>query len=263
MNLEEFLTDIKPEATLFEEVEQDTEKFIKNIEKVRLNMALKNADRIENFMKQLGSPVRGVVKSTILRGAVSAFTNSRAEVSTLITNLNDQINQYADKTSTLLDHALNQAEAKEKIDKNVPKFENIFDMMTQMILEKYDAFDEGLIKRNTIGINTDRLENKEEVRYAELSDKIIEYYVRELLKIRAVLSAFQTFVARVKKRTQYPDVVHEKFPPIIRGFVATKFGERTGRYLVAHVDKYYSSTNDRKEEFRKFENLLNKLLGVG
>src|SRR6056297_1713518 len=133
MDLNEFLEDIKPEAQLSEASEQDTEKFIKNLDSVRLNVALKNKDRIASHMKQLANSVRGPVKTVILRGAVSAFKNSRDEDHNLRQNINDEINRYADKTAELLTKAQDENDAVDKIDKNETKFRNIFDKFTDMV----------------------------------------------------------------------------------------------------------------------------------
>lgn len=264
MNLDEFLEDIRPEAQLSEASEQDTEKFIKNLESVRLNVALKNKDRIAAHMKQLAGTVRGTVKTIILRGAVSAFENSRKEATELRHKINDEINRYADKTAELLTKAEDKQDAINKIDKNEPKFRNIFDKFTDMVINEYESNNTGLVKRNNVGINVNKLETAEERNYAQLADQIIEYYVSELLKIRAILSTFQTFLARVRKKTgqNYDDALLREFPPMFKSYLKGKFGVSTGQYLVAHLDKYYSSTNDRKEEFNKFENLLNNLLGM-
>lgn len=262
MNLDEFLENIKPEIKLNEEKEQNTEQLIKNLDKERLNVALKNADRINVHMKQLGSSVSGPLKNLILQGAVSAFKKSRAEALDVVKKVDDKINDYADKTVKLLEKAESSEEAEMKIDKNEAKFRDVLDNLTAMILEEFGDASEDLVKRNSVAINTDRLKGAEERKYHDLSNQIIEYYVRELLKIRSVLSAFQTMLARVRKNTEYDYVVMDRIPPIFESYVKGKFGLETGKYLVAHVKKYYNSTNDRKAEFEKFENLINYLLGV-
>lgn len=264
MNLDNFLEDIKPIARLDEATEQDTEKLIKNLDSIRLNMALKNKDRISAHMKQLATSVRGTVKSVILRGAVSAFKNSRDEAVELRKKLDSQIDDYVDRTVSLLSKSENESEAERKIDRNDAKFRNIFDKFTDMIIGNYKEVNVEIVKRNTIGINANKLESNEEKTYVELADNIIEYYVSELLKIRAILSTFQTFLARVRKKTddEYDSVLMKKFPPMFKSYLKGKFGIEVGKYLVAHVDKWYSSTNDRKEEFAKFENMINDLLGV-
>ena len=264
MNLDEFLEDIRPEAQLSEASEQDTEKFIKNLESVRLNVALKNRERIAAHMKQLANSVRGTVKTVILRGAVSAFENSRKEATNLRHRLDDEVKKYVDKTVDLLSKAEDEEDARNKLDKNETKFRNIFDKFTDMVIDEYEKSNTGLVKRNNVGINTNKLETAEERNYAQLADQIIEYYVSELLKIRAILSTFQTFLARVRKKAgqNYDEVLIDRFPSMFKAYLRGKFGINTGQYLVAHLNKYYSSTNDRKEEFNKFENLLNNLLGV-
>lgn len=264
MNLENFLEDIKPIAKLDEATEQDTEKLIKNLDSLRLNMAIKNKDRISAHMKQLAQSVRGTVKAVILKGAVSAFKNSRTEAVDLRKKLDSQIDDYVKKTVDLLTKAEDETEAERKIDRNDAKFRNIFDKFTDMIVGSYKEVNVEIVKRNTVGINANKLESKEEQAYAELADNIIEYYVSELLKLRAVLSTFQTFLARVRKKTgeEYDSVLMRKFPPMFKSYLKGKFGLEVGKYLVAHVDKWYSSTNDRKEEFAKFENMINDLLGV-
>jgi ribosomal protein L17 len=216
-------------------------------------------------MKQLASSVRGTVKTIILRGAVSAFKNSRIEATNLRHKINDEINKYVDKTVDLLTKAENEQDAIDKIDKNEPKFRNIFDKFIDMIIKEYNENNTGLVKRNNVGINVNKLETAEERNYAQLADQITEYYVSELLKIRAILSTFQTFLARVIKKTDnnYDAALLKEFPPMFKSYLRGRFNdENTGKYLVAHLDKHYDSTNDKSEEFNKFENLLNNLLGI-
>lgn len=262
MNLDEFLDDLKPEIKNLNEAEEDTEKFIKNIDKVRLNQALKNVDRISAYMMQLASGVRGIVKTSILQGAVGAFKRSRDEAAQLRRSINDNINQYVNKTIELLGKAEDERDARNKLDKNAPKFENIFEKMTTMVLDKYDTIDDGLVKRSSVILNPDKLDGPEEKKYNDLAGNIVEFYVREVLKIRTVLSTFQTFLARVRNKTEFDDAVMDILPRVFKSYIKNKFGTTTGQYLVAHIDKWYHSTNDRKEAFKRFENLINRLLGV-
>lgn len=265
MDLDQLLSEVKPlnEAS---KVPEDTEKLIKNIDSLTLNMALKRVDKISDHMKSLASRAEGNVKTLILRGAKSAFEKSRKEASEFRKKFDDDVNVYVDKTIKLLQSAKNEVDAREKIDKNAPKFQNFFDRMTENILSEYEKFDDGLVKRNPISLNIDAI--KDEGRrnaaksYYELSTILIEYYVRELLKIRVVLSIFQIFLSRVVKQVEYKDVVTDELSFIFKGFIRNKLGAETGKYLVAHVEKYYSTTERNKEEFAKFENLMNNLLGI-
>lgn len=261
MDLEQLLSDIKPSLNEAK-VPDDTEKFIKNIESLRLNMALKRVDNISSFMRSLASQTRGPVKDLILKGAKGAFEKSRKEASEFRKQFDDDVNKYVEKTVNLLNKSKNEVDAADKIDKNAPKFHNFFDSMTDNIVKKYEEFDDGLAKRSTISLNTDRLKTNEEKKYSEMAGMLVEYYVRELLKIRVVLSTFQVFLARVVKQVEYKDSVTQELPFIFKSFIRNKFGAVTGEYLVAHVDKYYTTTEHSKEEFAKFENLMNDLLGI-
>jgi len=266
MDLDQLLNEVRPNLNEASKVPEDTAKLIKNIDSLTLNMALKRVDKISAHMKTLASRAQGNVKTLILRGAKSAFDKSRKEATEFRKKFDDDVNQYVEKTVTLIQSAKNEVDAQDKIDKNAPKFQNFFNKMTENIISEYEKFDDGLVRRNPISLDISKIQDEGRrnaaKEYYELSTVLIEYYVRELLKVRVVLSIFQVFLSRVRKQVEYKEVVTTELPFIFKGFIRNKLGAETGKYLVAHVEKYYSTTERNKEEFQKFENLMNDLLGI-
>jgi F0F1-type ATP synthase membrane subunit a len=120
-------------------------------------------------------------------------------------------------------------------------------------------------------LKTDMLESPEERKYHDRALEIIEYFVIQTMLMRIVLSMIQTIIARIaskiklskvddaeRKAKASTDVLIKFF----RNFVENKFGNEVGKYLSTYVEDYYQSTQDQKEQFVKFENLVNVLIGI-
>lgn len=277
MNLENFLNDtygksINEEVQNLSPEEQlkETEKLIKGLKKVRFNMMFKNQDRIADFMRNQGATVRGVVKKTILTGAVKLFKQSRDRSQEFRKGKDDVINKYVDAFMAKLNMEGSLASVIEDAEFERITFEKIMEQMSDVVLAGVSNNDQ-LTFFITQFLKTDMLESPEERKYYDRAVEIIEYFVIQTMLLRIVLSSIQTIIARIvsKVRLSKVDDAERKSKEVgkvlikfFRNFVENKYGTAIGKYLSTYVEDYYQSSQDKKEQFTKFENLINVMLGI-
>lgn len=277
MNLDNFLNDVHSGKSLMEaevlsqdEQAKETEKFIKNLKKVRFNAMFKNIDRISQFMIDQGATVRGVVKKTILTGAMELFKQSRERSQNYRKQKDEMINKYVDtmvdkiKIEGSLSSVIEEAEF-ERI-----TFEKIMEQVSASVLAGATNNDQ-LTFFITQFLKVEMLDTPEERKYHDRAVEIVEYFVIQTMLIRIVLSSIQTIIARIvsKIRLSKVDDADKKSKEVgkvlikfFRNYVESKYGAAIGKYLSTFVDDYYHSSKDRKEQFTKFENIINKMLGI-
>lgn len=291
MNLENFLNKAYGKSIMedgsFSEQEQtkETEKFIKNLKKVRFNAMFTNLERISLFMKEQGATVRGLVKKTILEGAMSLFKQSRERSQKYRKQKDDIINKSVDiiidtyKTEkdknnpkSKVDTGLEQSIASllEKVAYEQPIFDKVIERIYSATFPDASK-NEQLTFFITQFLKTDQLESPEERKYHDRALELIEYFVIQTMLLRIVLSSVQTLIARIVskiKLSKVPDAKRksEEIGKMLIGFfkdyVENRFGSKIGVYLSTYVSDYYQSSKDRKEQFIKFENLINIILGI-
>ena len=274
MDLDNFLNDVN--APFLVEAEEsgdemkDTEKFIKSIKKVRFNAMFKNLERIHNFMFESGATVRGVVKKTILNGAMHLFEQSRKRSQDFRKSKNDMINKYVEsilgkiKLEGSLSSVIEDAEFERMT------FEKIMEQMSDSVFAGVTNNDK-LTFFVTQFLKTDMLQTPEERKYHERALEIIEYFVIQTMLLRIVFSCIQTILARVvskiklsktsdaQKKSEEVGKVLIKF---FKNYTEHKYGSAIGKYLSTYVEDFYQSTDDDKKQFTKFENIINILLGI-
>jgi hypothetical protein len=275
MNLNNFLEDvygkeITEENVSPEEAMKEAEKFIKNIKKVRFNQMFKELNRIYDFMNDQGATVRGLVKKTILNGAMELFKQSRERSQQYRKSKNDAINQAVEKFMDKVKLEGSLASVVEDVEFERLTFEKIMERIADNTFSTVTNNDQ-MTFFITQFLKTDMLESPEERKYHDRALEIIEYFVIQTMLMRIVLSMIQTIIARIaskiklskvddaeRKAKASTDVLIKFF----RNFVENKFGNEVGKYLSTYVEDYYQSTQDQKEQFVKFENLVNVLIGI-
>lgn len=276
MNLDKFLNDVygtplkEQQESSPEEINRETEKFIKNLKKVRFNMMFKNIGRINQFMVDLGATVRGVVKSTILKGAMDLFKQSRERSQQYRKQKDEMLTKYAEKFVEKLDVEKSLSEFVEDAEFERITFEKEMDQISDTMMAGISNNDQ-LTFFMTQFLKTDMLESPEERKYHDRAIEITEYFVVQTMQLRIIFSCIQTVISRIvskiklskaadaeKKAAEAGKILIKFF----RLYVENKYGNAIGQYLSTYVEDYYHSTNDRKEQFIKFENLINVLLGV-
>lgn len=277
MNLQEFVDDINENNPLLseevkspEEEAKETEKFIKNINKVRFNLMFKNIQRISQFMNDLGSSVRGVVKSTILSGTMELFKQSRERSQQFRKSKEETIKNYVEKFYDKLNTENSLAQFIEDVEFERIAFEKIMENVSASMLAGVSNNDQ-LTFFTTQFLKKEMLQSAEERKYHERSLELIEYFVIETMKLRVVFSCIQTIIARLVSKVKLSKVedadrkANEMGKVLIKfykQFVENKYGTAIGSYLSTYVEDYYHSTDDKKEQFTKFENIINVVLGI-
>lgn len=277
MNLDNFLDNvcdgkplIKEEAQSKDEQNKETEKLIKGLKKMRFNSMFKNVDRISDFMVDQGSTVRGVVKKTILAGAKDLFKQSRERSVAFRKTKEDTINKYVEVIVGKLELEGSLDSVKEETEFERITFEKIMEQMSDSLLVGMNNNDK-LTFFMTQFLKTDMLESSEERKYHDRAVELIEYFVIQTMLLRIVLSSIQTIIARVASKVRLSKVenAEEKSKEVgkilikfFKNYTESKYGAAIGKYLSTYVEDYYQSSKDRKEQFTKFENIINKLLGI-
>lgn len=277
MNLDNFLNDVygkplteKVETLSQEEEMKETEKFVKNLKKVRFNAMFKNQDRISQFMVDQGATVRGVVKKTILTGAMELFKQSRERSQQYRKTKDDMINKYVDKMLEKIKLEGSLASVIEEAEFERITFEKIMEQVSDATLAGVTNNDK-LTFFITQFLKVDMLDTPEERKYHDRSIEIIEYFVIQTMLLRIVLSMIQTIIARIVSKVRLSKVedaerkskeVGKVLIKFFRNYVESKYGSAIGKYLSTYVEDYYQSSQDRKEQFIKFENLINSMLGI-
>jgi len=273
MDLDNFLNGVTSpilEATDQIDDIKETEKFIKSIKKVRFNALFKNINRIHTFMIEQGATVRGLVKKTILTGAMKLFEQSRERSQEYRKKKNDLINKYSDSLVDKIKVQGTLAGVVEDAEFERMAFEKIMEQVSDSVLAGISNNDQ-LTFFVTQFLKTDMLQSPEERKYHDRAIELIEYFVIQTMLLRIVLSCIQTIIARVVSKiklskTDQCDKKAEEVGKVLikffKTFVEHKFGAEIGKYLSTYVEDYYQSTDDDKKQFTKFENLVNILLGI-
>ena len=275
MDLNTFLNDVtgqsvNEENTNHDETNKESEKFIKNLKKVRFNMMFKNIDRISAFMFDQGATVRGIVKKTILSGAMDLFKQSRKRSVDYRKSKNDMINKNVDKYFDKLKLEGSIKSFDDEVEFERLAFEKILEQVTEQTMSGVTRNDK-LTFFVTQFLKTDMLESSEERKYHDRAIEIVEYFVIQTMQIRIVFSIIQTIIARIVSKVKLSKVneadkkakiVGDILVKFFKVYVESKFGLTVGKYFSTYVEDYYHSTKDKKEQFTKFENIINVMLGI-
>lgn len=277
MDLDNFLDNvcsgkeiIKEENQSDEQQDKETEKLIKGLKKMRFNSMFKNVDRISSFMADQGATVRGVVKKTILTGAKDLFKQSRERSVAFRKTKDDAINKYVEVIMGKLKLEGSVESVIEEVEFERITFEKIMEQMSDSLLVGMKNNDK-LTYFMTQFLKTEMLESPEEKKYHERAVELIEYFVIQTMLLRIVLSSIQTIIARVASKVRLSKVenaeqkskeVGKILVKFFKNYTESKYGAAIGKYLSTYVEDYYQSSKDRKEQFTKFENIINKLLGI-
>jgi len=273
MNLDNFLNNvsiIREDVDIKDVESKDTEKLIKNIKKLRFNAMFKNLSRINQFMSNSGSSVRGVVKQTILNGALNLFKQSKERSHDFIKSKNDIINKNVENIVKKFKLEDSLASIIENVEFERMSFEKIMEQSSDLVLTSISNNDQ-LTFFMTQFLKKEMLNSTEEKKYYERSVEIIEYFVIQTMLLRSIFSCIQTTIARIvskiklskvddaeRKAKQVGDILIKFF----KNYVENKYGASIGKYLSTYVEDYYHSTDDKKEQFTKFENIINIILGI-
>jgi hypothetical protein len=273
MNLDEFLLDVNPSLIVKESIEEedkDTLKLIKNLGKTRFNMLFKNLDRISQYMSSTGAIVRGAVKKTILNGAFNLFKQSR-----------ERSSQYQEKKKEYLDNIVDTLYKSYKLDQPIAgvietvefermKFERVINQISEAFLPELSNNQE-LTFFTTEFLKVNMLESTEEKKYYENSRLIIEYFVVQSMLYRTIFACIQYVMKNVVSKIRLSGVedanakskeVGNILVKFLKNEVSHLYGTAVGKYFSSYIDGYYKTSDDQKDQFNKFDNLVNILLGV-
>jgi hypothetical protein len=149
-------------------------------------------------------------------------------------------------------------------------FEKIMEQISDSVLAGVSNNDQ-LTFFITQFLKKEMLDTPEEKKYYERSLEIIEYFVIQTMLLRIVFSCIQTIIARIASKVKLSKVDDAErkskesgniLVRFFKNYVENKYGASIGKYLSTYVEDYYHSTDDQKEQFTKFENLVNILIGI-
>lgn len=270
MDLDNFLNGNIQEAASLDDESKETEKFIKNLKKVRFNAMFKNLPRINQFMADSGATVRGVVKQTILNGAVNLFKQSRERSQQFVKSKNEMMNKNVESMISKIKLEGSLSSVIEETEFERMSFEKIMEQISDSVLAGVSNNDQ-LTFFMTQFLKKEMLDTPEEKKYYERSLEIVEYFVIQTMLLRIVFSCIQTIIARIVSKVRFSKVSDAErkakecgdiLIKFFKNYVENKYGAAIGKYLSTYVEDYYHSTGDQKEQFTKFENLVNVLLGI-
>jgi len=273
MDLDNFLNNVDMpirEDVSIDDQSKETEKFIKNIKKVRFNAMFKNLSRINQFMADSGATVRGIVKQTILTGAVNLFKQSKERSHQFVSSKNEMINKSVENMLSKIKIEGSLSSVIEEVEFERMMFEKIMEQVSDSVLAGVSNNDQ-LTFFITQFLKKEMLNSTAEKKYYERCLEIIEYFVIQTMLLRIVFSCIQTIIARIVSKIKLSKVDDAErkakecgniLVKFFENYVENKYGAAIGKYLSTYVDDYYHSTDDQKEQFTKFENLVNVLIGL-
>jgi hypothetical protein len=282
MDLQEFINfydknEIKytVESQSVDEMEKETVKFIKSLSSTskvipRFNMLFKNIERVSALMSDLAIASRGAVKGTILNGAVSLFKQSRERAAGYLETKKESIDKWSQKLFDGIKIDGSVADVIEEVEFDRMDFERFMEKVTETVIPNVSDSKE-LNFFMTEFLKSNMLETTEEKKYYEYARILIEYFVIQSMLYRITFECIQQVIKGVLSRIKLSScedkerkekAVGEVYAKFFRNYVGTKFGNSIGQYFAAYTDSVYNTSQDRKDTFSKFENIINIVLGV-
>lgn len=237
----------------------DVAKFIRNINKVSFNMMIKNNTKINAYMKNLAGQTRGFIKQNFVSSAEKLFKESKVRSNQYRSDKEKTVNKFVDRMTELLPDDV-ERDYELELEMLRPKFESELQLIKRVIEQDLDKR-ENMFFFAIPGVPERMLNTKQEKEYNKDAIILLDYFIRNTLKMRSILSIIQTVIHRVVKKSNQPDVARKVLVKFVKSNVQEAYGAYVGKLLSEYITDFYSS-NDSKKSFQKFEGFVGFVLGL-